>query len=313
MKQISVADAALTGFRLASHQPKVLVIWSAFYIVMQLLVALGMVYMGGEALSEFMALSQTPNPDPAAVLALYGRVVPVYGVILLITIPFYTMAMTAAYRAVLRPAESSFGYLRLGADEARQFLVTLVLGILLFIAYFVAALVTVLVTGGVGAGLAAAGLPAALATVVSVLIAIPLFLAMWAPLAVKLSLAGPQTLAERRIRLFESWNLTRGHFWPMFGVYVIATVLAMVVTLLGLVIAVAFAAALGGGMQGLQSVMNPDMSSVAAYFSPLMIIYLLVMSIIGAMSLAITLTPPAAIYRDIAGPSSSDLADTFSD
>lgn len=310
MKGISVSDAALTGFRV---RPKVVAIWAALYIVVQLLVALCMVNMGGEALTEYMALSQSRRSDPATVVALYSRILPTYGVILLIMVPFYTVTMTAAYRVVLRPQEARFGYLRLGADEARQFVVTLVLGILLFVAYMLAATVTVVVTAGVGAGLAAAGIPAALATMISVLIAIPLFLALWAPFAVRLSLAGPQTLAEGRIRLFDSWRLTKGHFWNMLGVYVIATVLAMIITLLGFVIAFGAAAALGGGMQGLQSIIAPDMSSAGAYFSPLMIIYLIVMSVISAMSLAITLTPPAAIYRDIAGPSSSDLADTFSD
>lgn len=313
MKRISVADAALTGFRLARQQWKVVAIWAVLYTVIQVLMALCMVELGGEAFSDLLTLGQSPNPDPAAVMALYGEIAPLYGVLMLISVPFYTVAMTAAYRAVLRPSESRFGYLRLGADEARQFVVMLVLGILLLIAYFLAAFVSMLIAGGVGAGMAGAGVPPALATIISLLIAIPLFLAIWSPFAVKLSLAGPQTLAEKRIKLFESWTLTNGHFWSMLGVYVIATVLAIVVTLLGLVIAMAAAAVIGGGMQGLQSVAHPDMSSAAAYFSPLTIVYLLVMSVIGAMGLAITLTPPAAIYRDIAGPSSSDLADTFSD
>ena len=113
MKRISVGDAALTGFRLARHQPKVVAIWAMFYTVIQVLMAICMVKFGGEAFSDLLALGQTPNPDPAAVMALYGELAPLYGVLMLIAIPFYTVAMTAAYRSVLRPGESRFGYLRL--------------------------------------------------------------------------------------------------------------------------------------------------------------------------------------------------------
>ena len=47
--------------------------------------------------------------------------------------------------------------------------------------------------------------------------------------SLRLSLAGPITFTERQFRLFESWTLTRGRGWRLFGVAVIVAVVAMVI------------------------------------------------------------------------------------
>ena len=49
---------------------------------------------------------------------------------------------------------------------------------------------------------------------------------------IRLSLAGPHTFADHRLRPFASWTMTKGRFWPMFGAYFLATVFALIVSIL---------------------------------------------------------------------------------
>ena len=61
---------------------------------------------------------------------------------------------------------------------------------------------------------------AAVNTPVLWLIVVVFFLVAWAAfiwLLVRLSLAVPMTLAEKRIVLFDSFSLTKRHFWPLIG------------------------------------------------------------------------------------------------
>src|SRR5690606_7555076 len=108
--------------------------------------------------------------------------------------------------------------------------------------------------------------------------------------------------AEQRLRLFESWRLTRGKFWRLFGAYLLAGILALLVVVLGLVIYAAVAAVLtGGDISGVGQVFQPNMSSAGAYFTPAMIIYTAFAGILGAMQYVIMFAPGAVAYRALAG------------
>jgi hypothetical protein len=52
----------------------------------------------------------------------------------------------------------------------------------------------------------------------------------------RLSLAGPMTFAERRLRVFASWSLSKGVFWRLFGAYTLSFALGAIVLLLMLLI-----------------------------------------------------------------------------
>jgi hypothetical protein len=118
---------------------------------------------------------------------------------------------------------------------------------------------------------------------------------------VRLSLAGAQTLAEGKLNFFGSWTLTRGRFWPIFGTYLMAIILAAVIGLLGFVVAAAPIFAIGGGMKGLSMVMQPNVTTLSAYFTAPIIVYTLIMAFVGAQVDAIVVCPAAAIYRAIKG------------
>lgn len=301
MQKFSASNVAVSGFRIARQSPKAIAYWALSYLVLSLVTAVLMVTMGGDAMNQMTGMSMS-NPNPAEMMALYGRLAPLYLLMLLVFLGYYSIILPAIYRSVLRPRASAFGYLRLGADEARQFVVNLVLGLILFFVYLAGAVV-------MGIVIAASAMGGAAGAVIGIIVGFLGLLSIFVSVAVRLSLAGPQTLAEGKLRLFDSWRLTQGQFWPLLGAYVLSVLLAIVITLLGLVIVLAVAAVLGGGMQGLAGIYQPDTTSFASYFSSLMLVYTGLMSVVSALTMAITAAPPADAYRELVG--AGDIEDVF--
>ncbi len=212
---------------------------------------------------------------------------------LLITTPLSLVAgiilRNAVYRAVLRPSEQGFGYLQVGLDEIRVLIVTLIVGLiamgLTFAGTFVVGVLAVLGTVGALFG----GL-AMVATVVGV-----------AYVFLRLSLAGPQTFAERRITLRGSWQMTRAAFWPMVGSYLIAFILYLVVFALISAIRAGLASLLGGGGAG---VLGEGKLGLA---TPLGILEVLLEGAASGLGLAILTGPGALIYQILSKqPSAQD-------
>ena len=184
------------------------------------------------------------------------------------------------------------GYLRLGADEMRQFLLMLLIGAVVLGASLGASLVIAILT--IFLGVAAKGFAAAGSTLLAIAwICAGLY--CW----VRLSLAAPLTFDEARVDLFGSWALTRGRFWKMFGTYVLVTALGALVVLLVLMISAAVAAVAGGGLDGVGQLFHPDMSSLAVYFTPVRVAILAVNALAGALILPLFLAPAPELYRQL--------------
>jgi len=295
LKTFSPTDAALEGFRLTREKPRVLLAWSVANFIISVIMALALIAMFGPMLAELEAVNASSD-DPRQALAMFEKLAPLYALVLPAGLIVIAVWSGAVYRAVLRPADNRFWYLRLGGDELRLTLLMLIYVVLAIGFTFVLTLVAGLLSAG---ALAIGGPVGALISAIIGLIGIGVFI--W--VAVRLSLSGPATFAERHIRVFESWILTRGVFWPLLGAYVLSLALVIVVMLLALVIYAAIAAiTLGGDLSQIGKVFQPDTSSLATYFTPAMLIYLVFGAFLGAVQNAVIYAPPAVAYRELHGP-----------
>jgi hypothetical protein len=118
-------------------------------------------------------------------------------------------------------------------------------------------------------------------------------------LLLKFSLAPAQTIDTKSINIFGSWGLTKGHFGKVFLTYLLAAVIYCVIYAIALAIVLGVWTAMGAG--GLQEIMRPDMTSVAAVFAAPRLVYFLIMGFAGAIGLALIASPGAALYQQITG------------
>ena len=229
-------DAVFEGFRITRQKP-VLLLWLGLVYAVISAITVALAYQSFVELMGFVATIQAgQEPDEALAMQLLGA----YGRVIAVALPLSLVASAiiwpAIVRSVLTPEDSRFGYLRLGRDELNTFVVVLALSLVL---------VAALVLAGAIVGLAAlAGVAFAVLTGLLVFFGLVAF-ALW--FGVKFSLAVPITVAEKRIAIMDSFRMTKGHFWPLLGMALLAGILSFGVNLLVNIIAMPFAAISGGG------------------------------------------------------------------
>jgi hypothetical protein len=287
MTAFSPTDAAFEGFRITRERPKAVLIWAVFSLIVSVISALYLISIGEEARALLEASSNSPTPDPAA----FGAMMQAMAPLMIPGILVQCVMAGAVYRILLRPAEQGFGYLRLGMDEVRLVLLTVIYVV-------IAAVLMVLVV--LAAGIIAVG-AAALGRDVAIFVGVAaevFFLGLLFFIAVRLSLAPAITFAERRLAILDSWKLTRGQFWRLTGAYSLAVAAIVVVAVLAMVIFTALTAiATGGDLAAAGRAFAPDASSVTAYFSPLTVAYLVVAAILSALYYAVVVAPAAMAYQ----------------
>ncbi|MBF0664349.1 MAG: hypothetical protein IR159_02180 [Brevundimonas sp.] len=296
----SGSDAAFEGFRLVRRNPMALVAWTLLYAVVSLVSlfamsnAIGPLTTWGERMEALEGTSPTPEEVLAAFQGL-GEVMLGLSWLIPLQLAISAMLMAAVARAVLNPRAGGFGYLRLGMDELRVFVVTLVLGILVICAWMgVALLVGVLagIAGATGANwmwlFVVLGGLAGVAAVI------------W--ISVRLSLAVPITVAENRMAFFDSFAVTRGRFWPLLGMIIIAAVMVMVISLLSWVVTLPLS--LAAGLESWPQGGNNDPERIAAALdvtNPWIIVSALAEAVVYALTVGVMYAPFAAAYRDLKG------------
>jgi hypothetical protein len=291
MSAFSPTDAALEGFRLAREKPRMVAAWAGVYLVVTAIMAFLLISFAGDALMALRAAEETGQADPSVAMAFFTKVAPISLLGLIVT----TVFVAASYRVILRPEDSRYAYLRFGGDELRLMLLSLIFVGLWMGVTFVAVMAIGILAGVVGmaAGSGGAGV-IALIGVLAGLAVLPVMVWLW----VRMSMAWPETFADRKLHVFHSWRLTKGAFWPLLGSYVLAIILALIVMLLGLIIYAAVAAILtGGDLAAVGKVFEPDMSSTAAYFTPAMLIYTFFAGLLGPLQYLIMFAPGAVAYR----------------
>lgn len=297
----SATDAAFEGFRLVRRNPLALVAWTLLYAVLTLTALFSLSTMVGQLEAWSVQAEAMESVEPSfdqvwALMAAFGAIMARVAWLLPISLVVGAMLAAAVARGVLNPSRDRFGYLRLGMDEVRVLAVTFVLGLVMTLVAIVA-----LVALGVliGAAKAAGGDgPALIAGLLGFLAATCFFI--W--LCVRLSLAVPITVAERRFAFFDSFNLTKGRFWPLLGMAVLAIVMVMLVQLLSSIVSLPL-----GIISGLESwSLNSDQDAEAVRAAldvgnPWVIAHAVVEAIVSALTVGILYAPFAAAYRQITG------------
>lgn len=305
MTTFSITEAAFAGFRAVARRPSTLGWWFGFALL-AMIVEIGAVglLMGSALVDLIRASAQSAEPSSAVVLSFIGRFFLGLLLLLPIAVAFAVMRVSAANRAILRPQDSRFGYLRLGVEELRVLAVLLVIFALQFAVQMVISIVMSLVLGGMMAAAAVSGSTSAMMTALALqfLTLIPTYAAIIF-INVKFSLAVPQTMDTGAINIGGSWALTKGRFWPILGVYLIDYVVAFGVGIVVMLLLFATVAVVGVNLasMGSQFASNPvaALQAMGASLLPAAIFAALVFAASSAVTALLTLCPGPAIYRAI--------------
>lgn len=270
MSSFSPSDAALSGAQVIRRHWRVVAGWALFnlvalvaMIVVTVVVAIGVSAGAGGGATELSG-------------ALGGLIAS------LGTVAIQVILVAGLYRLMTRPEEPAFLHLRIGPDELRLFGVWLVLMLAIF-----------LVIGLAVAGAAAArDVPGAGLGIVTAGFAV----AIW--LGVRFSLAAPASFAERRLTLMESWRLTRGRFWPLVGMSLLAVCLVALLSILAWVLLVLVSGLTAGFSSVIEAMTDPEalQSHPGLYLSQMAFELILspFMVVLGA-------APAMAAYRALKG------------
>lgn len=278
MTKFSPSDAALEGFRLTREHPGVVFAWCAVYFGGVMLIAMAMMATLGPQFIALARKGQLSGPDLETVGNLLAQSWPAFILVLVMTALLMSVMTAGVMRLVLRPQEHGFAHLKLGREEVR-----LTLANLACIAFYVASLILGLVLTG-----AATRVSPMAGFVVG---ALALGFAIW--VGVRLSMLLPTAFDTGRISFAEAWNRTRGHFWKLFGMILLAVIFYVIVWALFSIISFAIVE-LSGGEAAIQDIgrLTP-VTALAAMATLIMQLLLQVLQIVMIYG------PFAVAYRDL--------------
>lgn len=296
----SATDAAFEGFRLVRRNPMALVAWTVLYLAVSLASIAAMSSMGPAMadLTQLMEGYETAPPETfeamMPIFAAYGRLIGGMAWLAPISIIVSVILTAAVARGVLEPKSNAmFGYVRLGMDEVRVAVVTLVIMILTTFISVVA-----FVAAGVVSGFAVAAAEGWGWLVAVVAFVAAVCLVIW--LAVRWSLAVPITVAEKKFAFFDSFHVTKGKFWPLLGMAILAGVMVLLVSLLSMIVTAPLNMMSGLSMMG--DVEDPAAVFEAYSFSnPWVLATAVVNSIVYALTVGVMYAPFSAAYRGLTG------------
>jgi hypothetical protein len=223
MTTFSPVQAALEGVRITQRKPLVVLAWAACYFAMLIVLGLVVAFAFGGTVRTDLALLARTN-DLRELIDIVARRKGTLLPLIAFAVALQSVISVAIMRAVVRPQERRLAYLRVGREEARQFVVALVGWIVALVVTALPSAVLVLI----GAGLISLG---AVETNrwVEVLGAIAVAgLSIW--FGIRLSLLSIITFAEGKLSLRRTWALTDHHFWRLLGMYFLAVVLTILVS-----------------------------------------------------------------------------------
>lgn len=279
MDRFSPSDAALEGFRLTRERPLTILAWTGYYFVGLTILFFAMFAVLGPSFRDMLERGDASEVD--AMSAILAKS-PQLGPILILAVFFNAIMVAGVFRLVLRPQEKGWAWLRVGADELRLTIVVMFLPLFLAAAVAFVDFAVIMVTNMTGAARYAPVIFAVLALAIT----------MW--IGVRLCLAAPATFVRRKIAIAESWRITRGHFWSLLGMIVLALIFWIMVLLLIVVIGYAVVR-MAGGVEAMENLASLTPATVFAlvftYFVQILLLPVLQIVMIGG--------PLAIAYRQI--------------
>ena len=229
--RVAVDAAVLAGFRLIRREPLAVLAWGLVAAVFTIASVALFAPVYADMLSVWRAgLIHGPGYAPPGLAADSLRFQGLSWLLTIASLILRAILVAAVCRAVQRPNERRFGYLRLGMAEF--FLLLIYLGF--YLATIVAMLLVVFVfaVATVMLSLAHAWPAAVVLDVIGGLAAIVGLIY----LALRLSLIAPLVVADDKPHLAASWSLTRGHAGALFlvGLCLIGMVIAAEMLIVGL-------------------------------------------------------------------------------
>jgi hypothetical protein len=302
MASFSVADAAFSGLKVFRARPAVFLAWYLLTIL-TVIVSLGaMAMLIGPALAQLQTATANRSPVVHASPVLFG---------FLYLIPVWLLASAvsvgAANRAILKPKDAGFGYIRFGADELRLAVTLLGVGVVLFLVYVVSLVGLVIVAAVVIGGLfksAPASTSAAVGISIGFLLSLIPVAALVLYVAARFSLSTALTIHTRSIRIFDSWRLTKGHSGKIVLSLLLAAVVYFGMYLAGVLTTSMIVLMMGGKVSRM---FQPDLTSLHSLLTPSMVVYVLIMGLTSTAAMALLYCPGAYIYSQITGGSQADV------
>ena len=300
MASIPVGEAAFEGFRVVARNPLAVLMWGLALFVLAVLPFLGAFSLLASSFGDLLRqAAEDAEPSFEEAMRLQFQMMALNPLLMIPSLISRVVLTCAIFRAVLRPEDNRFFYLRLSVTELLVGAVFLALMMVFFALFFAAILLGVGVTLTTWAVSEAAGVGVAIILVVGLLGGV-----IW--LALRLSMAMPMTFAERRFRFFESWELTRGH---VLSLLLLGLLTVVIVWLLEMVLVMLFFAAVlpfaaGGAFNegAITAFFSRPMGEWMADLAPWLLIGGLVFSVIGAVFYTVITAPWAAAYRALATP-----------
>ncbi len=257
------------AFRLLRQHPLSVLVWSILYLAG--IFAIGLLRI---------AIA------PAAPESLGAVLLPAL-VTQALTIALVAVLITAATRATLHPYKRGACYLRLGAGELRVFALLAMLAVATGLATFLLALANGFLLGLFGWLISSDSVRQWLAAALLLVeLAALLFV------QVRLSIALPLTYLYEAITVDEAWAQSRGHFWSIFGAFVVLGLLlfAAAVALLALFFWPALSLLVQSGLNAAALSQTLLMIVIAAKHLPLLAQLALVAALLALMALSFVLT-----------------------
>lgn len=237
-----LSEAAFEGFRVIRSHPGVLFGWGLVWLMSLIATVLTAMPILQPVMGELQGLLQSMAAGAAAEPSVAIQMRMTYATWATLPISLVTQAvfLPALYRAMTSDSRDRFAFLRLGREEL------LVLGVLTLLALISLTLNQIgelALSLSQGSGMeAGGGFVSILATALGIF------------LSVRLVLAAPQTFETGRIDLRRAFALSRGLFWSLLGLAILAGAMACAVALLLFIMALPLSglltAAAGGSALG---------------------------------------------------------------